>query len=498
MTADQSTGIGTAHRASPDAKLYQMLMSTVKDYAIILLDTDGRIMSWNDGARLIKGYSANEIVGENFSKFYTPEDLAISRPEHILKAAHRDGKYEEEGWRVRKDGSRFFAKVVIRPLLSERNELLGFAKVTTDITKAKEDERIIRENEERFRLFMAAVKDYSIIMLDRAGHVINWNEGAHRLKGYEHAEIIGKHFSVFYTPEDILANKPQTELQQAREAGRFEEEGWRVKKDGTRFLANVIVCPLLDSDGSLRGFVKITRDVTEQRESEQNLRDFYSIVSHELRSPMTSIRGALGLLEGGFAGTLTADGAEITADARLCCDRLIRLINDLLDLSKLDSDNFQLSKRDVTASALVTESVKSLRTLSSAKDLRVEISAAPAISMIVDPDRIVQVLTNLISNAIKFAPSKSAIQITVKEEQSEVIFSVRDRGPGIPVSAKEKLFKRFQQLDSSANGTSPGTGLGLAISKSIVEQHGGAIGYFSEPGDGTTFWFSVPKTEISA
>ncbi len=209
---------------------------------------------------------------------------------------------------------------------------------------------------------------------------------------------------------------------------------------------------------------------------------------------MTSIRGALGLLEGGLAGELSEDGKEITSSARLSCDRLIRLINDLLDLSTLNAGLFKLQKSVVTTSSLVHDAVASLQILGRENELHFRVEVNPGNSIFADPDRIVQVLTNLISNAIKFSPSKAEIKIDVEAHQTQTKFVITDQGPGIPSSAKSKIFERFQQLDSSDSRHHEGIGLGLAISKAIVEQHGGTIDFSSEPGVGTTFWFTIPNT----
>ncbi len=253
-------------RTSED--LFRLMVGNVKDYAIFMLDPGGRVASWNAGAERIKGYSAEEIIGQHFSRFYPPEDVQARKPERELQVAAAEGQWAEEGWRVRKDGSRFWASVVITAVRSADGELLGFGKVTRDVTQRHEMERALRETEQRFHLIVEGAKDYALLMLDPAGRVVSWNAGAERLKGYRAEEIMGQHFSRFYPPEDVQAGKPERALQQAVAEGRWEDEGWRVRKDGVRFWANVIITTLHDAEGTPLGFAKLTRDLTERRRAE--------------------------------------------------------------------------------------------------------------------------------------------------------------------------------------------------------------------------------------
>lgn len=249
----------------------RLLVQGVRDYAIFMLDPEGRISSWNEGAENIKGYKAAEIIGRHFSVFYPDEDLRRGKPAWELEVATRVGRFEDNGWRVRKDGSRFWANVVITPLRDSQGRLYGFGKVTRDITDRRQAEEQLRASEERFRLLVQGVRDYAIFMLDRSGHVSSWNEGAERIKGYRAGEIIGRHYSVFYPEEDIREGKPQRELDEALQAGRFEDEGWRVRKDGSRFWASILITALKDDSGAPYGFSKLTRDITEKRKAQEAL-----------------------------------------------------------------------------------------------------------------------------------------------------------------------------------------------------------------------------------
>ncbi|HEY8207134.1 MAG TPA: PAS domain S-box protein [Myxococcaceae bacterium] len=254
--------------ASPPAPL-QLLVDSIRDYAIFMLDTQGHVRTWNHGARHVLGYAPEEIQGKHFAVFYRPEDAYGGKWERELELAQLNGHFEEEGWRVRKDGSHFWASVILTPVRDESGVLVGFAKVTRDLTERKLAQEALHQEQERFRLLVASVKDYAIFMLDPAGRVATWNAGAERIKGYRADEIIGQHFSRFYPQADVLAGKPDYELEVAGREGRFEDEGWRLRKDGTRFWANVIITALRDPSGRLTGFGKVTRDLTERHRLEE-------------------------------------------------------------------------------------------------------------------------------------------------------------------------------------------------------------------------------------
>jgi len=263
-----------------DEDRFRLLVQGVLDYGIFMLDPSGHIASWNAGAERIKGYTPGEIIGRHFSVFYPPEDIAAGKPGRELEIAVAEGRLEDEGWRIRKDGSRFWANVVITALVDEQGVLQGFGKVTRDVTERRAAQEELRRSEEHFRLLVHGVLDYGIFMLDPAGHISSWNAGAERIKGYSADEIIGQHFSVFYPPDDVTAGKPAWELETAVAAGRLEDEGWRIRKDGTRFWANVVITPLFDEHGKLRGFGKVTRDMTERRGAERALRERRRLVGH--------------------------------------------------------------------------------------------------------------------------------------------------------------------------------------------------------------------------
>ena len=278
-----------------DAWRLQLLINSVIDYAIYMIDLDGRVASWNSGAARLKGYSAKEIIGQPFTKFFTPEDQAREFPQHALAVAARTGRFESEGWRVRADGSRFWALAVMNAMRDHDGKLIGFAKVTRDITERRPDQSRQLESERRFRHLVQSVVDYAIFQLDKDGVVATWNAGAEQIKGYSADEIIGRHFSVLYTEEDRAAGIPAQTLATARSEGRFEAEGWRVRKDGTRFWAAVVVDPIRDDNGEIVGFAKVTRDITERMETQRILREAQEQLAVSQRME------AVGQLSGGIA-----------------------------------------------------------------------------------------------------------------------------------------------------------------------------------------------------
>jgi PAS domain S-box-containing protein len=384
-------------------EIFKLLIDAVDEYAIFALDLDGRVLTWNAGAQRLKGYAADEVVGTHFSRFYECADIKRGHPQHELEIASSQGKYEEEGWRIKKDGSRFWANVVITALRDPSGELRGYGKVTRDLTAKREAELKLRESEERFRMLVSSVTDYAVMSLDVDGRITSWNMGAQRITGYEAREILGAHVSKFYTPADLKAKKIETELKTARETGRYEEVGERVRKNGEIYWANVVINAIRDEFGEVVGFSKITRDITESkiaaeklRESEEKLRsayaglevkitertqqlieakekaeiavkardEFFSMASHELKTPLSALKMQTQIRQrsvkkGNLKDFATPDAIlERCAEDERQVDRLTFLVDNMLDVSRLTSGNFTLSFEIVDLKELVEANLK--------------------------------------------------------------------------------------------------------------------------------------------
>ena len=497
---------------------FKLLVLSVFDYAIFLLNPEGYIQSWNPGAQRYKGYTPEEAIGRHFSIFYTPEDLERNHPAHELEIAKRVGRFEEEGWRVRKDGTRFWANVVISRLDNENGDLVGFAKVTRDLSERKAAEEQLRLSEERFRLLVTAVKDYAIFLLDPEGRVTTWNEGAQRFKGYTPSEIIGKHFSVFYPHEDIQTGKPVWELEEASLTGYFEDDGWRIRKDGTRFWANVVITALRNPEGKLIGFSKVTRDMTERRRMEEKLRrnnelldqrvqertlqlenavrardEFISIMSHELRTPITSLKlqvqSAVRQYQKNDIKLFQEKAVKFINGADRQLDRLAKLIDDMLDVSRITMERLKLDVETLLLPELIRETLERFEEHCDAAGCRLSFYSQGQIEIKADRLRLEQVISNLVINAIKYGSGKP-ISVSLYQTEGIAMIEIKDQGIGIASADFNRIFDRFERAVSASSVS--GLGLGLYISQKIVEAHGGKISVKSDLGKGSTFTVILP------
>jgi PAS domain S-box-containing protein len=525
MTSSEgTTGRGDHLRRSEER--FRLLVESVRDYAIFMLDPGGHVLTWNAGAERFKGYRADEIIGSHFSRFYPADALARGLPAHELEVAGREGSFEDEGWRVRKDGSMFWANVVITAMRDERGDLVGYAKVTRDLTQRRNHEEQLRQSEERFRLLVDGVTEYAIFMLDVNGKVATWNAGAQRIKGYTAEEIVGQHLSVFYPLEVRESGWPDYELQQAAEKGRFVDTGWRLRKDGSRFWANVTITALRDEAGRLLGFAKLTRDLTESQryqamaldneergqllEAERSARmaaqratrikdEFLATLSHELRTPLSAILGWTQiLLKGQASGAIDQQRAIQVIDRNARAQ--VQLIDDLLDLSRILAGKIRLDLQQVSLSDVVQAAIDSARPMAEAKDVRLRsLLDSSRTRVSADSARLQQVVWNLLTNAIKFTPRGGQVQVLVQRVNSHVELSVSDTGAGIPAGFLPQVFDRFSQRDSSTTRSHGGLGLGLAICKQLVELHAGTI-RASSPGEGlgATFIVDLPLSLMQA
>jgi len=477
---------------------FRRLVEGARDYAIFLLDRGGHILSWNAGAERIKGYQAAEIVGRHFSVFYPEEANAKGWPQHELAVADARGRFEDEGWRLRKDGSRFWANVVITAMRDATGTLRGFSKITRDISERRRYEETLRLSEERFRLLVESVKDYAIFMLDPEGRVVSWNAGAQRIKGYAAQDVIGRHFSVFYTEEARRRKWPEQELSSARQQGRFEDEGLRVRKDGTTFWANVVLTPVYDREGVLRGYAKVTRDLTERQriealeQAERQANEFLAMLAHELRNPLAPMANALKLL----AGRPTLDSTEqwVRDVLERQTSQMTRLVDDLLDVSRVTRAAMVLDRKPVDVRTSVRNAVDAARQWVDEAGHRVELSIAEE-RLMVDGDevRLHQIFQNLLHNAAKYTPPGGRIEVLARREGGEAVIRVRDNGVGMSAELLESAFELFKQGGQSLDRQKGGLGVGLTLVQRLAGLHGGSVEAHSEgAGKGSEFVVRLP------
>jgi PAS domain S-box-containing protein len=484
-----------------------LLVDNISDYAILLLDDRGVITTWNAGAERLKGYTAEQAIGRSFAMFYTDEARAAGRPARLLGIARREGRVEDEGWRVRRDGSRFWASVVITAIREADGSVVGFGKVVRDLTARRDEELRLRRSAadvEQFRRMVLSVRDYAIFLLDPQGMVATWNAGAQHIKGYTAQEIVGRHFSTFYTEEDRARDHPAEELRIAAEAGRSEEEGWRVRKDGSRFWANVVLTAVRDDDGTLLGYAKVTRDLTERRAAERALREanarlertnreldrFAAVAAHDLQEPLRTIAGFSGLLAERHADVLDAAGHLYLQHITGGVQRMSRLVDDLLGYARA-AEPSGIGGDTVVVADVVADVLAELRATIDEHGTRVEVDVPADAHVHAERRDVEAALRNLLSNAAKFA-SADAPRVVVRATpaEREVRVEVIDNGSGIDPADRPRLFQPFQRLTSGEGH--PGTGLGLAIAQRVVERNGGAIGVDSTAGEGSRFWFTLP------
>jgi PAS domain S-box-containing protein len=623
---------------SQSEERFRLVVEGVKDYAIFMLDPDGRIVSWNAGAQKIKGYQADEIIGQSFFRFYPDEDVERGYPQQLLATAADVGRVESIGWRVRKDGSRFWADIVITALRDREGNLRGFSKVTRDITDRYEQatlrqqaEEALRESEERFhQAFENAAIGMALVSLD--GHWLQVNRALCEMLGYSEQELLATTFQALTHPDDVeiglnyfqqmlsgeirscqfekrylhklghtvwamlsssmirdartqplyivsqledITDRKQAleelrNLSKALESavegiaqldtqgrytkinpayagmlgyqpeelvgknwqqtvhpddletvaaayqrmsieGKAEAEATAVRKDGTVFDKQTVMVKAYDQQQQFIGSYCFVKDISDRREIERLKDEFISVVSHELRTPLTSISAALDLLAGGVLQNQPEDAQQMLSIAANNTDRLVRLINDILDIERIESGKIVMTKQACDAAELMNQSVEAIQEIAEKAGITLSVSSL-SIRLWADPDRIIQVLTNLLSNAIKFSPPGSTVWLSaqlirsqesgVRSQESEtsypsspcdtLLIYVKDQGRGIPSDKLESIFERFQQVDASDSRQKGGTGLGLAICRSILQQHEGRIWAESTLGEGSTFYFTLP------
>ena len=492
-------------RAAPrrDQQRFDLLVDSVIDYAIFMLDPAGTILTWNAGAQRLKGYRAEEIIGRSFKAFYPPEAVQAGWPDQELRTAAAEGRFEDEGWRVRKDGSRFWANVVITRLQSEDGSLQGFAKVTRDLTERRQQEEAVRRSEEQFRLLLESVQDYAIFMLTPQGHVLTWNSGAQAILGYRADEVVGRHFSVFFTPEDAKSDAPAGELRAALDDKRAESEGWRVRKDGSVFWAKVVLTPVRDAGGRLHGFAKVTRDLSGQRRltelehASERVGVFLAMLGHELRNPLAPIRNAVSVMQ------RTPDLPPMVERIREIIDRqlgqMTRLVDDLLDVGRVATGKIVLRPALIDFRNVALLSVEGARPLLEARKHRIELDLPERPVLLKgDSARLTQALQNLLNNAAKYTNEGGRIRLAVSVDGRTCTATVSDNGRGIGAEELERVFTLFFQQESSSTNEG-GLGIGLSLSRALVEAHGGRLfAHSAGLGQGSSFMLTLPLLQPKA
>ena len=504
--------------ALDDARRLQLLIDGVVDYAVYLITPEGRIASWNTGAQRLKGYDATEIIGQPYATFFTEEDRQAGLPDTALKTAAAKGRWEQEGWRVRKDGTRFWAMAVLDAVFDDKGDLIGYAKVTRDVTERLRARERLDESEARFGELVNAVIDYAIFQLDPNGNILTWNRGAQRIKGYSANKIIGQHFSRFYTEEDRRAGLPERGLTTAAQEGRFESEGWRVRKDGSKFRAFVIIDPIRNDSGNLVGFAKVTHDVTERYEAQRLLRETQEQLAASQKME------AVGQLSGGIAhdfnnllmivlGNLESIERHIKAlpgshqnlqraasNALRGAHRAAALTSRLLAFSRRQA----LNPRPIDINKFLAAAADFMqRSLGESVDIQA-VGSAGLWQIEADPTYLETALLNLAINSRDAMPAGGKITLEAENVFADeeycrrnpevsagpyVVIAVSDTGSGMPGEVLNRVFEPFFTTKEPGQGT----GLGLSQVYGFVKQSGGNVKIYSELEQGTTVKLYFPR-----
>ena len=524
--------------------IYRRLFEAAQD-GILILDIDtGRISDVNPFLVKLLGFSRSEMVGKTVGELSPFKDIESNNAMLERLQKYQYARYEDLPLQTRDNrhvavefvsnvyqvGDKKVIQCYIRDITArkhaeeeirrlhadlerrviERTSQLQLANVAlrTEMAERKQAQEGLRRSEEQFGLFVGSVQDYAIVMLSPQGQIVSWNKGAERIKGYKSDEIIGKHFSCFYPPEEIAKGTPERELRTALEQKRFQCEGWRQRKIGQRFWANVVITAVFDKEGCLQGFAKITRDMTAAKRIEQTLYDknielqgaaeakdrFLANMSHELCTPLNGIIGFAEFLVDGKPGAVNPKQTEYLNDILDSGKHLLQLIGDILDLAKVGAGKMVLNPEKFLLANAIEEVCAVTKLIAQNKGIHIEVNVAPEVGHVtLDQQMFKQVLYNLLSNAVKFSHKGGKIEIRVEPHETDRFkLVVNDAGIGIKAEDIGRLFKEFEQLDSGASRHHEGTGLGLVLTRKIVELQGGTIGVESEIGRGSSFAVTLP------
>lgn len=515
---------------------YHKMISEVTDYAIILLDKDGKILDWNKGAEKLKGYSASEVIGKSFRLFYPREEKESLLPERLLAEAVKNGSITHEGWRIKKDGTRFWGNITLTALRDSEGNIIGFSKLTRDLTQRKiAEDRVsivmeelrqankqLKESEERYQRMIAEVQDYAIILLNEKGDIQNWNAGAQFIKGYDASEIIGKSFRIFYTEEDRKSRLPERLLQQAVTEGKATHEGWRVRKDGSYFWGSIVITALHNPQGDIIGFSKVTRDLTERKSAEDQLKSnaaqldlknkilerlneelssFTRVASHDMKEPLRKIQTFASRIES--VNLDPSRSREFLDKIKSTAAGMQDLIEDLLSYSQVSGDRGSLTFENIDLNKILEGVIVDLEVPIQEKGVVIDVKRLP--NLLGVRHQLHQMFLNLLSNSIKFSRPEESPRITIRCETikgpdipgysfekgiSYYHIRIRDNGIGFSHQHSDKIFEAFQRLHPRS--VFSGSGIGLAIVKKVVENHNGVISAEGIPGEGATFHIYLP------
>ena len=485
-------------------KRYETLVSQVKDYAIFSLAPDGRALTWNEGVELVLGYKQEEFIGTPVELPFLPEDIAAGVPQRELEIACREGVASDDRWLRKKDGTRFFAVGLTTRQVDASGQCTGFSKVFRDETRRVLAEAAHRAEANRLRTLVQNLRDYAIYMLDPAGLITEWSEGAEWVTGYRPDEVLGRHFEMVYTPEDRATKLPHRELEQAARDGRTEREGWCMTRSGERIWVNEIATAVYESAGVLVGFTKISRNLSERKRAEDALREadrrkdeFLATLAHELRNPLAPLRHGLTIIRltnipnSPLQPTLDIMERQLT--------HLVRLVDDLLDVARISTGKVALRKAVVPVQQILAASIEATHALVESREHELTVDPGPQELFIDgDFDRLAQVFSNLISNAARYMEPRGTINIRVHADGAHSIVTVADTGIGIPPGELAHIFEIFSQVRSHQHHSQGGLGLGLSVVKSLVNMHGGTVrAYSAGPGRGSEFVVRLPLAQTA-